>query len=87
MALRKRIMVNLVETKAIEFIGRDAEPVKKTKYTFLTPDQEMIHGYTDKPREDFKGKEIDTDVFVESKAIETFWQGKEYQGQTTWRLV
>lgn len=87
MALKKRIMVNLIETKAIDFIGRDGEKVSKIKHTFLTPEQEIIHGYLDKPREEYKGKEIDTHEFIESKAIETFWVGKEYQGQTTWRLV
>jgi len=87
MALKRRVMVNLLEVKEIDFVGRNAEQVHKFKYTFINPEREIIHGYLDEKRVEWEDKIIDTDIFVESRAIETHWLGREWEGQTTWRLV
>lgn len=87
MALAKRMMVNILEHKQIEFVGRSAEQVRKWKYTFITSDNEIVHGYLDEERAEWANSEIDTNVFVESKAVETRWTGREWEGQITWKLV
>lgn len=81
------MLVNLLEVKLIDFVGRSAEQVKKWKYTFINSDREIVHGYLDEKRAEWDGKEINTDTFVESQAIETVWTGREWDGQITWRLV
>jgi len=87
MALKKRMLVNIVGIDQINFVGRNGEQVRKMKYTMLTPENEMVYGYTDEPKEEWSDREIDTAQFVESKAVETWWQGRVWEGQTVWRLA
>jgi len=87
MALQKRILANILEISSFKFIGREGDLVEKTKYVFITPDQTIMTGYLDQPREEWIGKEIDSDVFVESKAVETKWHGKIWEGETKYRLI
>lgn len=87
MALKKRVMANIIGIEPIKFLGEKGDLVEKIKYAFITPDQEIIYGFLDSPREEWADKEIDTNVFVEQKAVETYWQGREWQGDTKWKLV
>jgi len=86
MALTKRLLVNVLESKKISFIGKEAEHIEKFKYTVLNSDQEMSDLYSDTKREDLEAVIIDTDTFVESKAVEINLVGRLWEGSTRWSL-
>jgi len=87
MGLQRRLLVNILEIKEIEFMGKEMIPVKKIKYTFLTPDQEIIYGYLDARRTEWEDKTITTELFVQSQSVETQWNGRIWEGQKKWVLV
>ena len=79
-------MLILVSAEQISFQNADGETVKKWKYLFLKPDNNLLEGYDDNGLYKDDVKTV-VSGYSEEQAKPYPFEARIWKGQTSWRLL